>query len=67
MEINKIYNESNLDTMSRMEDNFVDMVITSPPYNIGKSRGNTNNSDLLYDTYTDDLDIEIILNKLNPG
>tara|TARA_R110000803_G_scaffold208790_1_gene277741 strand:+ start:92 stop:820 length:729 start_codon:yes stop_codon:yes gene_type:complete len=58
MEINKIYNESNLDTMSKMEDNFVDMIITSPPYNIGKSRGNTNNPDVNYDTYTDDLDIE---------
>ncbi len=32
MEINKIYNESCLDTMSRVLDGFVDMVITSPPY-----------------------------------
>ena len=57
IEINKIYNENNLDTMSKMTDDFVSMVITSPPYNIGKSRGNTNNSDLGYDTYTDDLEI----------
>ena len=34
LELNKIYNESNLDTMSRMEDNFVDYVLTSPPYNV---------------------------------
>ena len=34
MELNKIYNESCLDTMSRMPDNFVDLVITSPPYNM---------------------------------
>lgn len=32
MELNKIYNESNLATMSRMPDLFVDFVITSPPY-----------------------------------
>lgn len=33
MELNKIYCESNLDTMARMPDNFVDLVVTSPPYN----------------------------------
>ncbi len=34
MEINKIYNENCLETMKRMPDNFVDLVITSPPYNM---------------------------------
>jgi len=33
MEINKIYNENCLNTMSKMKDNFVDIVFTSPPYN----------------------------------
>jgi DNA modification methylase len=32
MELNKIYNESNLDTMARMPDNFIDLTVTSPPY-----------------------------------
>ena len=32
MEVNKIYNESNLDTMAKMPDCFVDLVVTSPPY-----------------------------------
>ena len=32
MQINKIYCESNLETMARMPDNFVDLVVTSPPY-----------------------------------
>ena len=32
MEVNKIYNENCLDTMSRMEDNFIDLTVTSPPY-----------------------------------
>lgn len=32
IEINKNYNESNLETMSRMPDNFIDLTVTSPPY-----------------------------------
>lgn len=32
IEINKIYNECCLETMGRMPDGFVDMVICSPPY-----------------------------------
>ena len=34
-EINKIYNGSCLDTMKHMPDKFVDLVVTSPPYNMG--------------------------------
>lgn len=32
MEINKTFNENCLDTMSRMPDNFINLTITSPPY-----------------------------------
>ena len=32
METNKIYNESCLDTLNKMPDNYIDCVITSPPY-----------------------------------
>ena len=32
MEVNKIYNENCLDTMARMPDGFVDLTVTSPPY-----------------------------------
>lgn len=32
MEVNKIYNEDCLDTMKRIPDNFVDLTVTSPPY-----------------------------------
>lgn len=32
IEINKIYNESCLETLSKMPDNYLDCVITSPPY-----------------------------------
>lgn len=32
MELNKIYCESNLETMEKMHDNFIDLTVTSPPY-----------------------------------
>ncbi len=32
IEINKNYNESNLETMAKMPDCFVDLTVTSPPY-----------------------------------
>ena len=32
LEINKIYNESNLDTMAKMPNDFIDLTVTSPPY-----------------------------------
>ena len=32
MELSKIYNENCLDTMQRMPDNFIDLTVTSPPY-----------------------------------
>lgn len=32
MEINKVYNESCLDTLKKMPNNFLDSVVTSPPY-----------------------------------
>ncbi len=32
MEVNKIYNENCLDTMAKMPDNFIDLTVTSPPY-----------------------------------
>lgn len=40
MELNKIYNEDCLITMSNMPDNYIDFVITSPPYdNLRKYNG----------------------------
>jgi len=32
LQLDTIYNESNLDTMRRMPDEFVDLTVTSPPY-----------------------------------
>ena len=40
MELNKIYNESNLETMARMPDGFIDLTVTSPPYdNLREDKG----------------------------
>jgi site-specific DNA-methyltransferase (adenine-specific) len=33
--VNQIFNESCIETMNRMESNFLDCIITSPPYNVG--------------------------------
>jgi len=49
--INKIFNENNLDTMKRISNNFIDGIITSPPYNI-----NTERSDCYYNNGYSDLD-----------
>ena len=32
LEINKCYNENCLDTMARIPDGFIDLTVTSPPY-----------------------------------
>lgn len=37
-EYNVIYNESNLDTMARLADNSIDLVMTSPPYAEARKR-----------------------------
>jgi site-specific DNA-methyltransferase (adenine-specific)/modification methylase len=34
MELNKVYNENCIQTLERFEDNSIDIVITSPPYNM---------------------------------
>lgn len=49
IEINKIYNDDCINMMSKMPCNFIDGVITSPPYNIF----NTNAKDRGYDFYGD--------------
>ncbi len=39
IELNKIYNEDCLETMKRMPDKSVDLVLTDPPYGIGADKG----------------------------
>jgi len=38
IELNKIYNEDNLQTMSRLQNNSIDYILTSPPYNVKTER-----------------------------
>ena len=57
MELNKIYYEDCLETMNRMEDNFVNYVLTSPPYNIFHS------SLSKYKDFKDDLNQEQYFNQ----
>jgi site-specific DNA-methyltransferase (adenine-specific) len=39
IELGRIYNEDCLETMKRMEDKSVDLIVTDPPYNVGKDYG----------------------------
>lgn len=56
LEINKIYNMDCLEGLRRLEDNSVDLIITSPPYNFGGFNRNGIRSN--YECYNDDLDEE---------
>ena len=60
MEIDKIYKEDCLGTLSKMEDNSIDLIVTSPPYNKGfytKLTENENwHSAIDYDNYDDALE-----------
>lgn len=52
LQINTLYNEDCLSTMSRMPDGYVDYIITSPPYNVGK---NIEYDEDMYGEYKDNL------------
>ena len=54
MELNKIYNEDCLEGMKKLPDNSIDLIVTSPPYNIKKK----------YKSYKDDLSLESYLSFL---
>lgn len=65
METNIIYNEDCLETMARIPDNSVDLVVTSPPYNKGfyanknakqsKVWNTLNGRKIAYDSFSDDM------------
>jgi site-specific DNA-methyltransferase (adenine-specific) len=55
MKLNTIYNEKCLDTMAKMPDNFIDLTVTSPPYNLGLKHHTGNNVFEAYDEYIDDM------------
>ena len=51
MNINCIYNESNMNTMAKMSEKFIDGIITSPPYNLTSKR-----KDVYYNNGYSDID-----------
>lgn len=65
IEVDKIYNEDCLETMKRMDDNSIDLIVTSPPYNKGwYANKNAKQSDvwqglngrkIAYDVYNDEM------------
>lgn len=55
MELNKIYNENCLETLKKIPDNFIDLTITSPPYNLGEKHHTGDNKFKAYDVYNDNL------------
>ena len=65
LEIDKMYCESNLDTMAKMPDNFLDIVVTSPPYNIFNTKAKDRGYDYYEDNKTDKEYIEWTLNIFN--
>ena len=55
MEINKIHNEDCLITMSKIDNNCIDAIITSPPYNTSRKGSSLNNAcaNIRYDEFND--------------
>lgn len=68
--LNKTYNEPNLETLKRIPDNSIDLVLTSPPYNMnlrirnGKycSRQITKEFSTKYEGFDDNLPIDEFYN-----
>jgi site-specific DNA-methyltransferase (adenine-specific)/modification methylase len=53
MELDMFYNEDCFLTMSKIEDKSIDLVLTSPPYNMTKRKGGYADKQPRYDVYTD--------------
>lgn len=55
MEINKIYNEDCIETMLKIPNNFIDAIITSPPYNTSRKGSSLNSAsaNVRYDEFND--------------
>ena len=70
IQLNKIYNEECLKTMANMPDDFVDLVVTSPPYNMNlrirngeyTSRQVVKEFSTKYDGFSDNLPIDEFYN-----
>ena len=62
LELNKIYNENCMETMLKMDDKYLNCIITSPPYNLGGDFHTFGNGKRItygdYDKYKDKLNEE---------
>lgn len=65
LETNKIYCESNLETMSKMPKDFLDIVVTSPPYNITRKSSLTERYDIYEDNKSQKEYIDYSINLFN--
>ena len=52
--INLIYGDC-LEELKKMQDECVDLIITSPPYNLGKTHHTGNNHFKSYNSYNDNM------------
>ena len=59
LELNKIYNMDCLKGLKQLEDNSIDLIITSPPYNLGKQHHTGNNRFKSYEEYDDNMPEEL--------
>ena len=59
LELNKIYNEDCLDGLKKLNDNSIDLIITSPPYNLGKQHHTGNKRFKSYNEYNDNMPEEL--------
>ena len=61
LELNKIHLCDCMEGLKKREDNSIDLVVTSPPYNLGDKKGGKNNlwnSNIDYENYKDAMDEE---------
>lgn len=56
MNVNNIYCGDCLKLMSKLPNKYVDLVLTSPPYNTGRNSGDMNNHEVRYDIYLEKRD-----------
>ena len=63
MQTNHIYHENCLITLDRMEDGYLPLTVTSPPYNVDLGN-NKHNQDKSYDTHDDNLTHEAYMDSM---
>lgn len=61
LELNKIHLCDCMEGFKNLDDNSIDLIVTSPPYNLGSKKGGSDNlwnSNIDYENYTDDMEEE---------